>query len=106
MTSLDQVVTEDLIVGKHCFQCLLKGRQLVDSLSGKIPLAKQILVHVRSAGDVRIDAGAVGHDAREPRPVSASQMDIDTWLEDDVSAIDALRISEVRPVERVCQRPN
>ena len=54
---LDEVVTEQRVVGKAPFGRASKDIDVVDALSCERPLAEQILIDVRHGGRVRIDAG-------------------------------------------------
>ncbi len=101
---LDQIVTEDVVVGEGVADGGLEGVNVVDALAGEAAAAEQVLVDVRHRGRVRVKAGRPGQDAREQRARRGEQVEADPRLQHPVAGDDAtLRRVEGRPVERVGQ---
>ena len=106
MQALEEVVTEQGVVGHDVVQGALEGGDVVDALADERPAPEQILVDVGDRARVRIEAGGGREQGREARAAGAQRADLDARLQDRVALDDPVRGRiELGAVERVGERP-
>jgi hypothetical protein len=82
---LEQVVTQDAVVGKAMTQRLFEGIDVIDALADERSFAEQILVDVRDTASVWIDSGRVSLQLCIMRLACAGQAAGQPRLQDAVS---------------------
>ena len=99
---------QEIVAEKHVFrhppgEGRLEGVDVVDSLAGVRPLAKEVLIDIRDGRRVGVHAPGAGKDPLKERAFAANrQRGCDARLEDAVAIDDALLGAvEFRPVQRV-----
>ena len=72
MAALDQVVTDDTVLGKTSAQRLLEGLSVVDALADERTLAEHVLVDVRHRTCVRVDARLAPVQSKDANSIPAT----------------------------------
>ncbi len=85
--ALNQIVTEQGFGRKAIRKHGPERLSIVDRLAMKDAFAEQVLLHVGYGAAIRIGAGGIGHDLREPRGRGAGQRYAHTRLDDGVTAL-------------------
>ena len=107
MAAFQQIVTEQVRLGKSSRQEAVKGLQFVDAFAVIAAFADQILVNIGDSVRVGIDSARIGEDAREPCRPGARQRGADAGLNDRVTANHPASIRrETRLIQRMSQRFN
>ena len=83
----------------------LKRIHIVETLAGKVSLAKEILINIGNGGRVRIDAGVAGKYASKPRTRGARERNTHARLHDAVAACYQFdRVIKLRPIQWMNRR--
>ncbi len=107
VAALEQVVTQDPVLGKAAGEGVLERVDVVDSLADERSLAEDVLVDVGDGARIGVDARVARMQPRVPRATRAGQADAHARLQDSVSfgdrpAAAALAVAaKAGPVQRV-----
>ena len=87
---LDQVVAQDVVLGKRRSRGRLEGIDVVDPLAGETADAEEVHVGVGGGRRVRVDAARGRQERGEPRVRGRRQVEADSRLEHAVPRHDPL----------------
>ena len=102
VAALDEVVTQDKVLGEGPFQHFLEHTEVVDALAAERALVEDVLVELEAGGGVDIQAAEAGEELREAALVGHLHIHVDAGLHDAVAGVDATSvIAEFGTVQRV-----
>ena len=92
MASLDQVVTQDEVLGEGAFQHFLEYLEVINALAAERALVEDVLIQLKGGSGVDIETAQTGKQLGVTRLVGDLDIDIHAGLHDAVTCIDALAV--------------